>query len=315
MKTMIRYIIVITLVVSAFSLSAQEGYFYQFKKKSDTKVKGSKIYYKNLENKGENQSINVNEIIKSNLDFYFKTWSGNAKKKVQNHISWTTNPLFEKADKEEEADVIISGNYEITTDVSIKEKLFYERKQSVGGAIPYYEIRQTNMASVEIVISYTYRDKSVVYDTISIVNKYERKPNTKYQSIEQLLTKCDKTLNLKVYNTFAFYTTEKIYYKFLKVKTSYKELKVELKEVNTMLSNGEIEKLGKLYQRIYESDKSNKDAAFNVAICYELIGNYPKAEEYYAINPDFHAKARMRTNRILFDYLKEIGANVKLKDF
>ena len=309
-------VLVFTILLFQFGgAMAQQGKFYQFKLIKETKVRGSKIFYKGLENRSKESQIDVDGIIQKKVGLFTRTYGGIEKKKIQNHNAWTKNPLFEMVNSTEVADVIIGGYYLINTHVEIQEKLFYERQTNVGGAIPYYEIRQTNAAEVEVVISYTYKDKSVDYDTIRIVKQYERKPNTKYISVNQLLERCEKELVLVSDNLFRFYSADYIWYKFQKVKTKDKALKEELKGAGDMLAAGEIYKLGSLYKRIYEADKTNKTAAFNLAMCYELIGNYPKAMEYYSEMPDFHVKVRMKENNLLFDYLKSIGANMILNDF
>ncbi len=81
-----------------------------------------------------------------------------------------------------------------------------------------------------------------------------------------------------------------------------------------MISNWYDLTLAVIYKKIYDADNSNKEAAYNLGMYYELIGNYPKALTYYAIMPDFHTKMRMKNNMILFDYLNSIGANMPIED-
>ncbi len=311
----IKHLIALTftmlLLVNGF---AQEGYFYQFKQKSETKIRGKKIYFKPLQNTGKELQMDINALIEENLNVCYSTYSGIEKKKIQNHISWTREPMFEKLTSESGADVVVSGTYYIKTDVAIEEKLLYERQSNVGGALPYYEIRQTNMAEIQVIITYTYSDKSSDTDTIFVSADYERKPDTKYKSVDDLLKSCESKLKTELYHTFYFYEIEHVYYKFLKVKTSDKALKEEIKLASDLLANGEIKKLGSIYLRIYNADNSNKEAAFCLAMCYELLGNYPQAEKYYAIMPDFHVKVRMKENMKLYNYLISIGANMPLTE-
>jgi hypothetical protein len=315
MKKIIKTLIILLVLLSVSDVYAQQGQFYQFILLKETKVLGSNIFYAGLTNNGDEKQIDVNQYVKDQVNFFLKTYSGNAEKKIQNHISWTTNPLFQMVNDANEADVVIAGYYTIKTGSLVEEKLFYERQTNVGGAIPFYEIRQTNSASIQIVISYTYKDKTVDYDTITISNQYERKPNTTYKSIDDLLKKAESDLKMQLYKCFTFYKPNHIWYKFLPVKTKDKALKEELKNASVLLENGEIEKLGNLYKRIYQLETDNKEAAFNLGLCYELVGNYDKAEQYFAIMPDFHVNVRMKENRILFDYLKSIGVNMVIKDF
>ncbi|MBN2746718.1 MAG: hypothetical protein JXR34_08320, partial [Bacteroidales bacterium] len=151
-KQLIALTFIMLLVMSGYS---QEGYFYQFKQISETKVRGKKIFFKPLQNTGKESQIDINALIEENLKACYKTYSGIEKKKIQNHISWTREPMFEKLTTESGADVVVSGTYYIKTDVAIEEKLFYERQSNVGGALPYYEIRQTNKAEIQVIITYT----------------------------------------------------------------------------------------------------------------------------------------------------------------
>ncbi|MDY0103050.1 MAG: hypothetical protein RBS07_08915 [Lentimicrobium sp.] len=301
--------------ISIAALYAQQGQFYQFSLDKETKIRGSKIYIQEFANKGAESQIDVNALVKSYTSSYFATYIGVAAKKIQNHISWTCNPRFEAVNSQVEADVTIGGYYQIKTSASVGEKLFYERGNSVGGAIPYFETRQLNSAEVMVLISYTYKDNAVDYDTIFIQKESERTPGKKFLSVEELLVDCESNLKRDFYHIFPFYSHENVWYKLLNVKTKDKALKEELKAAKEMFESGKIKELGNIYLRIFQAEPENKEAAFNVAMCYELIGNYPKADEYYAIMPDFHAKVRMKTNRILFDYLNSIGANLVLEDF
>lgn len=315
MKTYKKLLFAFAFILTIPAIYAQQGEFYQFSLEKETKVRGSKIYFEGFTNKGTENQIDVHTLAIPNIAMFYYTYSGVKAKKIQNHISWTTHPLFEEVTNPTEADVIIGGSYLIKTKEEVEENLYYEKANSVGGAIPYYETRQINSAGINVLIKYTYKDKTTDYDTINVQFDSERKPGTKLLSINDLLAKCESSLKSGFYNTFKFYSHEPVWYKFLSVKVKDKTLKEELSSAKDLFESGEIKKLGNLYQRIYSAEPDNKEAAFNTAMCYELIGNYAKAQEYYAIMPDFHAKVRMKQNQILFDYLNEIGANVVVEDF
>ncbi len=311
------YLSLVFVLFSVFSLQlvAQSFQYEQFKFIKSTKIRGPKIFFNGLENTGEGTQIDISKMVEDYLGFYFATHNGVAKKKIQNHISWMTKPLFEKTNDKSSADVIVGGSYSIATNAEVEEKLLYERAQNVGGAVPYYEIRQINRVEIIVVISYTYKDKTVDYDTLRCVSEYERKPGTKYKSIDDLLVKCQKSLKTKLYDNFRFYDYSYVWYRFKKVKTKDKDLKSKLKTVSLLLSNGDIDKAARLFLQAYELDNSNLEAAFDLAQCYELVGNYPKALEFYKKSPDFHAKVRMKSNMILYNYLNDIEAKLVLTDF
>lgn len=316
MKNQLYFIVMLFVLTSInIEVRAQSIQCEQFKFDTETKIQGSKIFFEGLQNKGDESQIDVSGIVEEYMKFYFHSFSGVEKKKIQNHVSWTVNPLFSKVNDKESADVVVGGYYIIKTATDIEEKLLYERVQNVGAAIPYFEVRQINRAEVMAVISYTYKDNSVDYDTINTAYEYERKPKTKYKSIDDLLANCESSLKSALYKNVHFFSVDYVWYNFKSVKTKDKALKEELKSVNDLLNSGEIGKAGSIYLKVFELDNTNLEAAFNVAQCYELIGNYPKANEYYQKSPDFHAKVRMKSNMILFDYLKSIGANVTVVDF
>ncbi|MCF8294969.1 MAG: hypothetical protein K9I34_02800, partial [Bacteroidales bacterium] len=163
--------ILVTGVILLFCivLQAQEGQFYQFRMKNETKLQGSRIFIKDLENKGKDNRLDVNDLYREESNRYFSVYSGNKDKNIQNHVAWMKDaPLFTRAGSEAEADVVISGTYVLDAQTNVEENLYYERQSNVGGAIPYYEIRQTNRVSIEVIVSYRYKDKTTKYDTIQV---------------------------------------------------------------------------------------------------------------------------------------------------
>lgn len=311
-----KLIIISILLLVSFSYSiAQQGNFYQFKLTGETKLKGDKVFIEDLVNEGDETPLDINNLFKERLETHLKPY-GKGNKKAKNFNATSHEGFFKKTDNKEDANVVVGGTYFIETNSDVEEKLFYETQTNLGAAIPFYEIRQKNSVKIQLAISYTYKDNSTVYDTIYAEKYSERKPGKKFYSIEELLEDCEKNISSDLYRLFSFYETNYTWYKFeKKVKTKNKELKEKLKGAKDLLKEGKIYELGSLYKQAYEEDNSNQDAAYNLAMCYELIGNYPKAEEFYAKRPDFHTKTRMKSNMEFYRYMESIGANLILRDF
>ncbi len=307
-----KNIITIAIILLATTIiEAQQADYYSYKLKNTTPLK-AKVYYNSLPNSSNNNDINVDSILYDYLKHFInKEYLGT--KKAKNSNVWLTSPLFSFAKTESEADVVISGSYSLDKNTEVVEKLMFETSSSYNSPIPYFEIESTNKVSLNIILNFKYSNNTLV-DTISLTFESKRKPKYKQKTIDELVLKCANSLNHALYNEFAFIERKAHNYKFLKVKIKDKALKEEYKSAKELLKNGDIANLGNFYKRVYES-ANTKEAAYCLGICYELIGNYPKAQEYYKQLPDFHTKTRMKNSMKLFNYLKEIDIEPQLIDF
>ena len=78
--------------------------------------------------------------------------------------------------------------------------------------------------------------------------------------------------------------------------TSY----LAIEAAKDLLKKGEYEKAGVLCKKVNDAVNSPETSAM-VGICYELVGNYPKANEYYKPFNDFHVKTRMKKSMKLLE--------------
>jgi len=299
------------LLTMSYLSNAQQAEYYFYTLSNKTPLK-AKIMLRELKNTGEESEIDINTIFAEKVkEIAQYTYTGNSKTHSAN--VWLMKPILSFTNNIDEADVVISGNYQLKKSSFSQEKLMYESSTKYSTPIPYYEAQTTNKVEMTLEINYQYKQSSF-QDTIRICKEVKRKPKKKFKSLIQLQNECLKTLDKELYSKLSFIERNKHFYKFPKLKIKNKALKDEFKNATTLLETGEVLKLGNLYQRIY-NDKPSKEAALCLGICYELIGNYPKASEYYKQNPDFHTKVRMKNSMKLYDYLLQMNVVIQNKKF
>lgn len=310
----------ITLILLTLLLSSNPGLTQQVKSVSfalehTIPLKGNKVFLTPVKNLGNTSQSSIDEAIIKEFKEIFKHFSSTPSKGAVNFNAWSLKPLFAETSNKEEASTIIGISFQETINESKEDLLYYERGSFPGGAIPYYETKQTNSSSIEVIIDYRYSDKSTHSDTLFAKKESISKEGKKLKPTEALISDCKTEIINELSKQLDFITREDIWYKFKNVKTSDKELKEALKQIESQLASGDIKTPGKTYRRIFEADKQNKEAAYNTGICYELLGNYRKAQEYYEYLPDFHTKVRMKTSITLLEYLEQAGVSLILEDF
>jgi len=299
------------IIISSILVQAQQAEYYSYTLKNITPLR-SKIFYKPLNNTGINNDINIDSIVYHYIENLANKTYGSSKKAMNSNL-WLLSPLFSMTENENEADVIIDGTYHLDKVIQSTEKLLYESSSNFASPIPYFEIESINMVDLNIILNYKYKN-NIVTETIFIAHESKRSHRAKQKTINELVLKCNKSLKLSLYDKFDFINRKVHYYKFPKVKIKDKVLKEEYKNAKDLLKNGDIIKLGNFYKRVYNNNKT-KEAAYCLGACYELIGNFPKAQEYYKQMPDFHTKTRMKNSMLLYDYLLEIGTKLQLQEF
>jgi len=137
-------------------------------------------------------------------------------------------------------------------------------------------------------------------------------------SVSAMADLCIKDLAFELVNYFnPHFTYAK--YEFEKVKN--KDFKDKAKVVKEYLDNGELAKAFPILKAIYDADPYNAPAAKNLGCLYDIVGNYEKAKEYYAIAAEIDPSAyeedlRRVENAIAYDQvLASIGVVMEKQDF
>lgn len=240
---------------------------------------------------------------------------------LQNNIfnPWITSKLYTVTDNKEEADAIISGSYSLTG-TSSKEDHIVEKQEPSGFAeqLPYsYQVfSEKNTANFTANIQVYKREvDSVVFninyeiaDVAENQKAYEA-PNVASQAAlsERLFDKGEYQIP---YYFCPFY--EKVEYDFERVRPS-RDLKDKAKEAKDLVKDGKIREAGKIFLEIWEKE-SDKDAALNTAMAYEIIGNYTKAKEFYQHAGNSAGLERIEKAIKNRDLLIEIGMTIEEPD-
>jgi hypothetical protein len=97
-------------------------------------------------------------------------------------------------------------------------------------------------------------------------------------SVESLAASCYDYLGSSLTFYFKPYYRSEVY-KFEKIKD--KEFKEKSKSAEDYLDNNNVDRAYSIYKSIYDIDPYNSAAACNIGYCYEMVGNYEKAFEYF----------------------------------
>ncbi len=234
----------------------------------------TKIYLESFINKGQKPS----DIVEKTVQKHFKY----NEKSDDTNMCWVQKSWLTPVAQKSEADIIISGEYELISTTTAENK---------------------SKATFTVIFTFNYTNGSPVKkDTIKI--------NQSYTDQNLPLEKVEDNVSNRMKNRIAYYTrmvsSKKVNINFPKVKIKDKALKEEYATIKELMKKGEYVKVGKIVKKLYQTQKS-PELALILGICYEILGNYPKADEYYKIKPDFHAKVRMKNNMKILTFAKSIG--------
>jgi len=299
-------IIVLLTVLFSGTLFAQKEEFYVASLKQTTLLRGPKIYFEPLENRADDSFVDVNqslqELVEKRTQIAAESGAGNR---------LVLGGLFTNATEKETADVVISGYYKAKSGSSREEYALRETGQHIGNPIPYFEWRKTNYANLLVVLTFTYADGTMQQDSLWADESDLQRAGRKLMPVSDLEEIVTKQFKKAFYYQFNFIEMERRWIDFPTVRVKDKALKAEYKAAKDLIKSYQIVELGRLYKKLYEAENTD-EAAIGLGLCYEILGNYPAAAALFEGRTDFHIKARMKKEVALYDYLKEIGANLNL---
>ncbi|MBI9035257.1 MAG: hypothetical protein JEZ03_12370 [Bacteroidales bacterium] len=301
------------VLVGVNSIQAQRAEFPNYTLEKPSKLRAGKIFFKELKNMGNLDTVDINKKVKKVLEarlhpLVSKEWAA-GEGKVYN--SWYQQQWFEKTNNPKDAAVQISGSYRVDAQTEVNQNLFYETASSLANPIPYFDVRPINRVNAEVIITYTYADKTKDADTLRYFDESEGRKGYKIRSLAKMVSQSMKSLNHDISSSFNYVDYHQEVYLLEKVKIKDKALKDEYKQIKDLWKEKKVFEAANLFKRIYEKEQ-NKEAAYNLGMCYELIGNLEQADEYYSLLPNFHTKTRMKAHWEFFNYLKEIGVEPRL---
>lgn len=309
MKNILKITAIALLLQVSFVSLGQSIKSYELRMPKTILEGGGSIFVKPLENTGKYEPGFGESFAKSMTRILNKEKLG-IKSDVKCFNPWYTTKLYKTSDGESQADFIVSGTYAINGEESNTSKVnaAKEKQEGLSKPAPYYyfSYTATSKASITGKFSVTKKGGNVVLETPLKGNK--SKSNTGYlekksvPSASKFASSLSKAQIDAYQGMFSAVLVEKNY-KFKNVKTKDKEFKKELKTnikaIKNQLKANNLHEAAKLYIELEAKEKS-ENLAYNIGMCYELIGNFTKAQEYYNSAADKGA-------------IKDINELIKLK--
>lgn len=266
----------------------------------------SKYYFKSFNRTGEKALPALEESIEKNLISLSSAETNGGSYWMYKDWSY---PVAEEA----EADFTLSGEYIYNSGVNVGETVYHEKAGSVR--LPYFVTAKEHKADIDVIFTFEYKDGSPSRkDTLSVHKKSIEKPGKSYYSTEKLEEQMERMIVAKVNSYKEFIDGKKVQINFPKVKIKDKALKAEYESIKGLLKDGDYQKAGSIVKKAYESN-STPEISQALGICYELVGNYPKAAEYYKALPNFHINTRMKKNNAILDFATSIGYEPEFIEF
>ncbi|MFP4665011.1 MAG: hypothetical protein ACLFM1_11345 [Bacteroidales bacterium] len=320
MKNIIKTIIIISCFVMSGNLQAQKIITYKLQMPSVILENGGPIYVDNLDN--PNRDANTGQL---------KTEFRNAMIKginaegllVEDGLPtlnpWMTTKMYETTENEEEANYIITGEYEYKTNTNKGHKAHKTEEMLEDDKLPihFYEYSVSSSANLsgkiqivdnnsdEIVKEYTFsKDKG---DSES---KYMKKP--RLTSPANFFSNLNNAV-IADYRYILNPVKREYKYNFPRLipddKKYRKPFRKKRRELRKLDNDDNVKEMAKVIFEMQELE-DNKDVNLAIGMCYEIIGNYTKANKYYEVSGDSDALARIKEQIQIRDQLEEFGVEI-----
>lgn len=265
---------------------------------------------------------------------------------------WITTKLYNVVEDENEADIVIYGEYSTEYDSGRSERrcekvieTVEERKVESDDdeesddedsekeeeveiivtteTIVYWEYEAWQRVDLygRVRVAYTHGDRKPWYYSIS---DYKKETDVRIDEASVLSSPSYmyNTLGSSVIRNNQYDFTprlEKMEYVFSKVKAKNRPNRRLFRMFNSWVKDycvdGKVDELGKLYLNMLTLEGNDK-LYRNMGLCYELIGNYPKAKQYYLMMSNSE-KELPRIERLIKirDKMKLTGLEILEYDF
>jgi tetratricopeptide (TPR) repeat protein len=289
---------------------------------------GSPIYVKPLVNLTDSTNDAFGKEYANSFKNAFNNPSIGKKSGVKMFNPWYTTKIYDLTENESEAKYIICGEYSSSSNSSLTatEHKTAETSASNDPKIPFvfYEYTSTTSGSVN--------GKLTVYQSSNnqIVKEYPFEKNNsdsksqylksvKTTSTSSLLDKSEEQAIDQNILAFSPYFTVHTF-KFENIKSDdkdyNKELRKQRKDLDDYADAGQLEKLAFAYIDMLTKDiKNPEDLHYNLGMCYEMLGNFTKAKEYYDKSDESDAINRINILVQYRDIYETLGIEIIENDF
>jgi hypothetical protein len=316
-------IILLTFITSLSIGQKMDGYILTLP--SQILDGGGKVYVEDFKDlKGENTTFGKSyaESLKNALKA--ERVAIGSVGKIQN--PWIITKVYDITDSKADADYVLSGQYSIISASSSTNKPVYIKETGTAEKLPicYYDYTVSSSATVMGDLFVTAKGQTEPLKTLPFK---ENKGTSKTKALEKpsvpsassFITSAEKAA-IKQYQYYFSPIIKSKKYKFNKLKAadkSYKkELKQQTKDLKDFADKGDVISMGKTYKASLEKPlKDMKDGYLNLGMCYEIIGNYTKAKEYYEKAGDSSAMKELNKLIIDRDKLVALGLQIIENDF
>ncbi len=330
MKNILKISILISALFVSNSLHSQSLRAYTLKVPKKVFTGGGKLYVKAL--KSENGKftdfgIQVSEAIKNQL---ITAENKNREVKASGSLynPWFTTKFYEIVNSENQADIVLGGTYTLSAQQDTSSKLHsdttwvFDNGTANKKPLTYFYFEYQNNGKISVSGQLIAKRNGQIIDKQDFSDKIEgtkrsflNKP--KGSSIDSLVKKItERTANNKKQLYSPEFVLEKYNFKNVKTKNkAYKsELKGQMKMVKANLKSGNLDAAAKILFKLNEKEPSS-NLYYNLALCYELIGNTEKAAGFY--EKSGNSSGIKRINRLMKTEktIESLGLPIIEKDF
>ncbi|MDF1548858.1 MAG: hypothetical protein P1P88_13625, partial [Bacteroidales bacterium] len=261
-----------------------KSYILQSPQKALLNVK--EIYVDGFVNEGQGFD-DLKDIVKNGFKYAFGNdhYGISAADAKYRYNPWAKTDLY--VITEDKAQAIFSGKYQASGDEKSDEKLV-DTKEQTGFyyQIPYSYYEYSESANITYTGSMDVFKKElnkVVYSIpLEKKDRFEKKAEYKKPNspgLSGITNSVAQKVQAEVIAQFVPRLVS-ITYEFEKIKEKDKTFKDDIKSAKKLIKDDKIKEAGVLYKKICDGT-NDANAALNTAMCYEMIGNYTKAKEYY----------------------------------
>lgn len=328
MKYIIRTLSLVLLLFVFATANAQKIDSYVLVMPSIYLDEGGPVYIKPLTNLKDNNENSFGKKYATRLTNAFNNAGLGKKSGVKMFNPWYTTKIYSITENEADAKYVIGGEYTTSSSSSAtsKEHVTAETSSSNNPKIPYVFYEYISNTSGNISGKLTLYQKS----SNKIIKEYPFEKNnadSKSQYLKTTSSASESSLLMKSeeqavdQHSLAFSPYYTVFtYDFENVKSDDKDYNKELRKLRGDLKDfadaGQLDKLALAYIEMQsKSIKNPEDLNYNIGMCYEMLGNFTKAKEYYDKSTKNDAKKRIDILIQYRDIYKKLGIEVIEKDF
>jgi hypothetical protein len=230
---------------------------------------------------------------------------------------WYTTNIYQLTDVKEEADYIISGDYEYikNSNKSFTEDTTTDKWNNIPIVYYRYSANSKTQVKGKILVTDTKANK-IIHNFPFTTTKSDSKTLIMKEPSVKSTTALRKEANNVAINTYQYkfspYLAE-IKYHFPRIKADNKDLRKEFKSSWKTLKDqaevGDIKAIAQTLRQLQAKEDSD-NIHEGLGICYELIGNYTKAKEEYMASKNKDCVNRINAQIITRDALAKLGVTI-----